>query len=243
MEQTLFICKEVDVYTIPPRTGRGHISGEWLVESKIATCRCKVLALPANQLEVRLEDASSGEIFGSCPVPRGHKEAAVEAAVDSSRNFVLRLVDPNSGRHAFVGMNFAERSNAFDFNVALTDYEKRLQREEDLKAAAAAAATTTTTTTSKPSSPAVDHLIPEAAILYQKHDFSLKEGEQIRVEVKKSNRETSSTSPSGGFGGSGGGGGGGGDTGGRISDWTDGRISNETDGRDGDGRVLAGAAC
>ena len=64
----------------------------------------------------------SGDIFGVCPVQRGQRNAVVEAASDSSRNFVLRLVDPSSGRHAFIGASFAERSHAFDFNVALVRY-------------------------------------------------------------------------------------------------------------------------
>ena len=32
--------------------------------------------------------------------------------------------DPPAGRHAFVGMGFLERSDAFDFNVALQDHVK-----------------------------------------------------------------------------------------------------------------------
>ena len=66
-----------------------------------------------------LESSCSGELFAMCPVPLGQREAAVEPASDSSRYFVLRLVDGQTKRHAFIGMGFADRSDAFDFNVAL----------------------------------------------------------------------------------------------------------------------------
>jgi len=63
MEQTLFICRSVDVFMpIPPRTGRGFVSGEWLVENKIATTRLRVIAID-NQLEARLEDLETYVCF------------------------------------------------------------------------------------------------------------------------------------------------------------------------------------
>lgn len=61
----------------------------------------------------------SGDLFAMCPVPIGQRDIAVEPASDSSRNFVLRVVDPASKRHAFLGLGFTERHEAFDFNVAL----------------------------------------------------------------------------------------------------------------------------
>ena len=60
----------------------------------------------------------------SCVALRRYPGLAVESVTDSSRYFVLRL-DNGSGQHAFVGMGFTERSDAFDFNVTLRDHFKR----------------------------------------------------------------------------------------------------------------------
>ena len=96
-----------------------------------------------------------GELFAMCPLRVGERMACVEPAADSSRNFVVRVVDATSKRHAFLGMGFPERDDAFDFNVALSDWEKHLQGAADSVAAAAAA---------------------------PQHDFSLKAGETIKVK-------------------------------------------------------------
>lgn len=94
-----------------------------------------------------------GELFAQAPVDH-YPGIIVEAVTDSSRYFVIRIEDGNgnrqylcccvfsadvltahacpsrvmclmiSGRHAFIGIGFADRGDSFDFNVALQDHFK-----------------------------------------------------------------------------------------------------------------------
>ena len=50
--------------------------------------------------------------------------------IDSSRYFVVRVVDTASGRHAFVGLGFREREAASDFNAALYDHLQYVRRKK-----------------------------------------------------------------------------------------------------------------
>lgn len=70
--------------------------------------------------ELLLEDSTSGELFATAVYDSNGK--GVEQVVDSSRFFVIRVVDGE--RHAYLGMGFQERSESFDFNIALQDYKR-----------------------------------------------------------------------------------------------------------------------
>ncbi|KAJ1417458.1 PH-like domain superfamily [Sesbania bispinosa] len=93
------------------------------------------------------------------------RENSVEPVLDSSRYFVLKIEDGH-GKHAFIGLGFAERNEAFDFNVALSDHEKYVRREHDKESGHADAAEESQIDIH----PAVNH--------------RLKEGETIRINVK-----------------------------------------------------------
>jgi len=224
---TLFIAPAIDVYQIPPRppTG-GHQSGSWRTDAKMFSGRLRAVALSGDDggAEIRLEDPNTGDLFAVCPIPPGERDAAVEAAADSSRNFVLRLVDAASGRRAFVGLSFADRGTAFDFNVALTDHAKHERRAaatseggRDGAVAAAPGGSSGASPAAPPSFMHPDDAAAEAAALSSLYngpaagDMSLKAGESIRVKLGSG--DVRPVRPAGGGGllarlGGGGGGGG-----------------------------------
>ncbi|KAI3506869.1 hypothetical protein L1887_21465 [Cichorium endivia] len=162
-EHTLLVVREVSVFKIPPRsTSGGYKCGEWLQSDKIWSGRLRVVSCK-DRCEIRLEDPNSGDLFAACFVYPGQRESAVESVLDSSRYFVLKIED-GTGKHAFIGLGFTERNEAFDFNVALSDHEKYVKREIEKEA---------------------DEASDESHInIHPAVNHRLKEGETIRITVK-----------------------------------------------------------
>ncbi|KAI7903666.1 uncharacterized protein BX663DRAFT_507256 [Cokeromyces recurvatus] len=156
-ESVLLIIRECFVYRIPPRTAaRGYRAAEWgdLATSFLWKGRLRIIR-KGKKCEIRLEDSNTGELFAMCPYDI--QSNSVEAVLDSSRYFVLKI--ENEGRHAFIGMGFQERSDAFDFNVTLQDFVKQLRAEKEANERTAQASTT------------------------PKMDYSLKEGQTINITI------------------------------------------------------------
>lgn len=152
-EYVLLNKKEVFVYKIPPRQPQGHRAEDW---KECIWCGNLQLINKAMKCEIRLLDSNTNKLFACCPVPDNYDEA-VERTVDSSRYFVLRVAD-GQGRHAFIGMGFESRNDAFDFNCTLSDNARRRQVEVQRS---------TELLSDKP-----------------QKDYRLKEGEKIRVQLK-----------------------------------------------------------
>ncbi|OIW32127.1 DUF1681-domain-containing protein [Coniochaeta ligniaria NRRL 30616] len=139
IQRVLFVAPKVHIYNIPPLAStRGYVAASWTDDPKrhIFTCRMRLLetATPGRddseeniKADIILEDPASGTLFAAAPYTT---PAIVESALDSSRFFALRVQDP-SGRKATLGMGFEDRSDAFDFSVALQEARKSLGMEPE----------------------------------------------------------------------------------------------------------------
>jgi adaptin ear-binding coat-associated protein 1/2 len=127
MDTELFSASRCHVFRLP---AENPLKSEDWEGRHIWTGAVKVAVVNAS-VEVRLVDSETGAVFGTCPVSEDpDAPKSVQQAVDSSRCFVLRVV--NGAQHAYVGINFQERSDAFSFNVALTERKKHLQPVQGL---------------------------------------------------------------------------------------------------------------
>lgn len=172
-ESTLLVVNEVYAYRIPPRSSAaGYKAADWPDSNLI--WRGRLVVVERGEIcVIKLVTPSTGVVFAECPVTPG----AVEGVLDSSRYFVLRIEDPRNGRHAFLGMGFQERSEAFDFNATLQDHDRRINDMKEMEKKRAEAG------------PAKDYSIPA--------------GQTITVNLKSAPKTSSTTSHTGSAGGSG----------------------------------------
>lgn len=154
VEFTLFNKRNAKVYQIPPASSSsGHKAEDW--KEAIWQGRCKVVGR-GTELSIRLLDEASGELFAQCVIPHGEHGKFVERVLDSSRYFVLKVT--NQRRHAFLGFGFSERGDAFDFYCCLADFKRTFVDKTD--------------------DPGGSQKIKAPA-----QDLSLKEGEQLKVNL------------------------------------------------------------
>ncbi|KIM49377.1 hypothetical protein M413DRAFT_59375 [Hebeloma cylindrosporum] len=157
IDSILYIAREISVYRIPPlNANEGHRANDWGdLASPLWKGRLRIIE-NSKGASLNLEDNQTGTAEYDPTRP------SVEAVLDSSRYFVVRVED--SGKKAYIGIGFAERSDSFDFNVALQDYTKRRK-----------ALSNPPSNLSEQSSP---H-IPSGP----KKDYSLKEGQTFSIAI------------------------------------------------------------
>jgi len=145
LERNLCVIKKVFVFRIPPSTSAmGYRAADW-PQQPIWTGRLRVFSKD-ERLTILLEHTDQDGCYAVCPVT---SNKVVEPVTDSSRYFVLRL-DDGKGHHAFIGLGFQNRyglvlvrfislrvehrrEEAFDFKVALQDFENEQYLPESAK--------------------------------------------------------------------------------------------------------------
>lgn len=172
VESILYIAREISVYKIPPlRVNEGHRANDWGdLANPLWKGRLRIIE-KGKSAALMFEDSQTGDLFARADYDPSRP--SVEAVLDSSRYFVVRVED--TGKKAYIGMGFAERTDSFDFNVALQDYSKRYNAALN------------------PPSPTAETPAPHIP-LGPKKDYSLKEGQTFSISIpgKGINRDTNS---------------------------------------------------
>ncbi|KAK0386119.1 hypothetical protein NLU13_5956 [Sarocladium strictum] len=138
IQRVLFVAPAAHVYNIPPlQSTKGHSASTWTTPASrhIFTARLRIIETDLSsddangsssssslKIDIVLEDPSTGQLFAAAPYT---DPKAVEPVIDSSRFFAVMVRDPE-GRRAMLGVGFEERSDAFDFGVALQEARKAL---------------------------------------------------------------------------------------------------------------------
>uniref|UniRef100_A0A0D3ER78 NECAP PHear domain-containing protein n=1 Tax=Oryza barthii TaxID=65489 RepID=A0A0D3ER78_9ORYZ len=131
VELVLFQVAECYVYLIPPRkTAASYRADEWNVNKWAWEGTLKVVS-KGEECIIKLEDKNTGELYARAFL-REDEPHPVEPVIDSSRYFVLRVEENIDGRqrHAFIGLGFRERPQAYDFQAALHDHMKYLNKKK-----------------------------------------------------------------------------------------------------------------
>ncbi|XP_068666328.1 uncharacterized protein At1g03900 [Aristolochia californica] len=131
LELVLFQVSDCYVYLIPPRkSAASYRADEWNVNKWAWEGALKVIS-KGEECIIKLEDKTTGELYARAFLRNGEPHP-LESVIDSSRYFVLRIEENVGGRlrHAFIGLGFRERSQAYDFQAALHDHMKYLNKKK-----------------------------------------------------------------------------------------------------------------
>ncbi|POM68687.1 Adaptin-like protein [Phytophthora palmivora] len=179
LERSLFNEKGVWFYQVPAGqvTSLAPRADAWDPEHPFLTGSLRVLqkgdACFIQLFEPQTDTDAAPSLFAQCPLQITREltmDVYVHDCVDSSRYFMLRVEDEKSGRRAFVGIGFPDRTVAFNFKATVQDYAKyalrqlEVQQETEMKETA-------------------------GQISPKKPDLSLPEGTTIRINLKKNGNE------------------------------------------------------
>lgn len=198
---TLLRIRECFGYVLPPRISVGNqyceswkldkpmFTGELIISAREELLVVRLVAnnvlfadgdiLDCNTIQFGDGDfdetsATTKNAASSTKAPLKRKlDSFIEPTRDSSRYFAIRIRDPASKRVIPFGVGFRERSTAFDFQAAIMDRIRAVQRSDDIDRRLKETAERD-----------AKEIAEATAKLTPKHDYSIPKGERIHVELK-----------------------------------------------------------
>lgn len=172
-ERTLLKKEEAFVYKIPPQTKAvGWKATDWNLDNPDWKGKLRLVTVDKSA-KLKLEERGTDKVYAVCPIEI-YPGPAVQSVADSSRYFVIKVVENAGGKGVHLGLGFADRSDSFDLNIALHNHFNGIQKEEIIE--------------------------QEKDEPQEKLDLSLKEGETIKVNINMPRKATKKTPSSGGAG-------------------------------------------
>lgn len=128
MQEKLFEAPECHVFRLP---ASDILKSEKWEGNHIWTGAIEVVRRNGN-CELRLFESASNTTFGVCPLADEEEKGpqSVQQASDSTRCFVVRV--EQGTQFAYLGINFQDRSHAFNFNSAILNRNKHQKLTEAL---------------------------------------------------------------------------------------------------------------
>jgi hypothetical protein len=140
------------VYRVPPLTTvSGYRANDWNLATPLQTCGFQVERRD-NDLYLLFTVENHTKLFALSKVRTGHsgisdsgsggsgsestnteQRSSIESVVDSSRYFVTKIQDPQTGKEAMLGFGFRDREVAIDLMGNLQQFQRSIQREIDAK--------------------------------------------------------------------------------------------------------------
>ncbi|MQL78418.1 hypothetical protein Taro_010824 [Colocasia esculenta] len=163
---------------------------DWNVNKWVWEGSLKVVS-KGEECIIKLEDKNTGELYARAFLRKGEPHP-VEPVIDSSRYFVLRIEENIGGRlrHAFIGIGFRERPEAYDFQAALHDHMNALFCCGNMKCLSVCSSFTHRYLDKKQTAEEMEQHFQSTPSV----DYSLKEGETLVLQIKnKGNHSSKST--------------------------------------------------
>ncbi|GAM34471.1 hypothetical protein EIK77_009920 [Talaromyces pinophilus] len=197
LQRVLFVTPLVHVYSVPPLTSmKGYSAAEWTVPNpqtgqtrQIFSARLRILETAIHDkvsADILLEDPQNGTLFAAAPLTDAN---SVDYVTDSSRFFVLRVV--GEGRKALLGIGFEERSDAFDFGVALQEAKKIL----GIRDANSTEQQKPTQSSWQGNNTLSSSSLEDSSATTTPKDYSLKPGQTISINSSRRRPAPTTTSP------------------------------------------------